>query len=121
MPAQGLDHLRYLKFFNKVQTRKTAVYSYRVYVQVQAWLGKNLSPVEWGWIEVNNKLIPVRMTLPAAPDRLLKIIRCCCKQNCDSSRCTCKKYGLHCTPACGDCHGLSCSNRDELSEDTLQE
>ena len=25
MPDQGLDHLRFLKFFNKVQTRKTAV------------------------------------------------------------------------------------------------
>ena len=31
---------------------------------------------------------------PPAPDDLLKVVRCQCKTDCDTRRCTCKKHGL---------------------------
>ena len=27
--------------------------------------------------------------------------------------CTCRKNGLKCVPACGDCHGMNCENMEE--------
>ena len=92
-------------------------HSFRVYLQVQTWIGHRLDPLEWGWCMSNNKLVPLKTTLPAAPERLLKIIRCSCKVNCDSKRCSCRKHGLYCTSSCGDCQGTGCSNIQTYNED----
>lgn len=116
--GQGLDFLLYCKFLHKVQSKKSAVlvqslpstsdsvkfHSYRVYLQIQTWLRRCLSPLEWGWIKSCNKYVLVKTIFPEAPERLLKMVRCGCKQNCDSKRCTCKKNGLRCTctAACGE-------------------
>jgi hypothetical protein len=53
------------------------------------------------------------------------MIRCNCKTDCKTMRCTCKKHGLDCSPACGICKGQTCLNSsppDLTSEDdwTLQ-
>ena len=123
---QSLDILRYCKFLQKVQTKSTNLHvqslpptsdaarfhSYRTFLQTQLWLHNDMDPLQWGWEKENNRLVPRKATLPAAPDRLLICIRWSCKQDCDSRRCTCRKQGLPCTPACGDCRGLCCSNRD---------
>ena len=37
---------------------------------------------------------------------LLKVIRCLCKRDCDSRKCTCKKHGLTCSFACNECKGV---------------
>ena len=128
---KGLDHLRYKKFVHKanvstsvvqVQTLPTAnsaakYHSRRVYLQVQTWLDHKLNEIEWGWYRVENKLVPVKMDLPAAPERLLTIIKCGCKVNCDSKRCTCRNFGLSCSIACGECKGTSCSNMSSIDEE----
>ena len=64
------------------------------------------------------------MTLQPAPDNILNIIKCNCKANCDSKRCTCRKSGLECSMACGECRGM-CSNgisqieeEDEVDNDS---
>ncbi|WAR13480.1 hypothetical protein MAR_027660 [Mya arenaria] len=107
--CQGLDLLRYCKFDHKVQTKKvlslpptsTAAkyHSYRVYLQVQTWIGRDISPTDWVWTMNGDKLVPVKTSLPAAPERLLKMIR----------------------SACGECHGLSCSKKGELFDETEQD
>ena len=131
-PDQSLDELRFQKFIYKVNTSTTYVqvqslpptqaaakfHSYRVYLQVQNWLGKNLIPVEWGWCKKKDKLSPVKTLLPAAPERLLKIIRCSCTQNCDTKRCSCRKHGLTCSAGCGGCRGTSCSNIRLILDET---
>ena len=83
---------------------------YRTYHQVQEWRGNTLAPDEWGWAVSVNGLVPVKMTQPAAPEKLLKIIRCNCSGNCEKKSCTCRKNALQCTPACGQCKGITCSN-----------
>ena len=70
----------------------------------------HLDPEEWGWEITNRLLMPVKTDMPPAPKYLLRIFRFNCKTGCESRWCTCKKHGLQCTPACGECKGLSCSN-----------
>ena len=91
-------------------TNAASFHSYRTYHQVQAWRGKDLSSLDWGWLDSPNGLIPVRMDQPAAPEQLLKTIKCNCTGRCDTKRCTCRKNGLQCTLACGNCRGNSCPN-----------
>lgn len=88
----------------------------RVYLQVQQWKNNSsIPPEEWGWRR-ENYLKPIKMTQPAAPDNVLKLIFCSCKTGCGSA-CGCRKTGLHCSPACIVCSGNDCSNHPQLEED----
>nr|CAI5844772.1 unnamed protein product [Callosobruchus analis] len=60
----------------------------RVYYQVQAWLGHDLEPQEFGWTMCNGFLEP-------------------CKSDC-GVRCGCRKAGLQCSLACGQYNGQAC-------------
>lgn len=130
---ETLGLLRFRRFTQKVMTANSQVllhtlpptsnaakfHSLRVFHQCQSWIdnSENLDPRQWGWEIISNKLLPIKASLAPASERLLNIIRCGCKSNCDSKRCTCRKHGLDCTVACSDCGGLSCSNSKELIED----
>jgi len=122
---EKLDSLRYTRFCQKVATGSSfvqpeslpptsaaaAFHSLRVYYQIQEWKGcKQLQPVDWGWHLADGKLLPIRTELPPAHSALLEMIRCNCKSDCSTCRCTCKKYDLDCSAACGTCKGQSCSN-----------
>ena len=52
--------------------------------------------------------------LNPAPDNILRFIRCNCntskKSPCSMNVCSCRKKGLVCVPACGDCHCVNCQN-----------
>ena len=52
--------------------------------------------------------------LNAAPDNILCFIRCNCniskKRPCSTNTCSCKKHGLVCVSACGNCNGIDCEN-----------
>lgn len=122
-----LDHLRLVRYQQKVSSSISQVqakvlpptssaarhHSYRVYFQVQEWatLGRcEHMPEEWGWELRRGQLIPVTTDIPPAPEDLLNVIRCTCKKDCSSGRCSCRKHGLTCTTACGECRGVSCMN-----------
>ena len=45
----------------------TKYHSYRVYQQVQVWRGKEINPIDWGWIVSNNMFLPKMTDLPPAP------------------------------------------------------
>jgi len=85
-------------------------HSLRVYQQVQQWLGNDLPPEDWGWTIKDNKMIPVPTDMKPAPAYLLEAIRCNCKSGCETQRCGCRKFGLDCSLACGECKGMHCSN-----------
>ena len=88
-------------------------HSFRVYHQVQVWLGnENLQATNWGWKLVNGQLYPKTTDSPPAPKALLKIIKCGCTQLCDSNQCSCKKNGLFCTDLCENCGAHNCLNVD---------
>ena len=86
---------------------------------MQLWKGNELKPEEWGWKFVDGQLRPKLSDLPPAPDDLLKTIRCNCKKDCSSARCTYKRHKLECSVSCGECRGTSCLNPMKPSVDEL--
>ena len=98
-PCEGLDLLIFRKFVTKTSRAKehvqvnslpptyaaTTYLIFRVYHQIQQWIGNDLEPTDWGRQLKNDTLVPIKTHLhPPAPEDLLKIIRCNCKQNCES-------------------------------------
>ncbi|GFO21794.1 hypothetical protein PoB_004829900 [Plakobranchus ocellatus] len=120
------DMLRYKRFWEKVTSSITTVrvrslpptsaaanyHSLRVYLQVQDWIDTtcDLQPEMWGWQLSSRRLDPCITDLPPAPELLLKMIWCNCKSDCRSKRCTCRKHGLECSLASGECKGIDCLN-----------
>lgn len=84
---------------------------------MQAWLGRNMDPTNWGWKIHKGKLFPVKTTGDVAPNDILQQIFCNCKTLCDRG-CSCKKLGLRCSSKCGNCYGLACKNNlmEEMEE-----
>ncbi len=58
----------------------------------------------------DENLVPVMTDLPPALDELLRVIRCNCTTDCSTARCSCRQHSLECSPACGQCRGIGCSN-----------
>ena len=124
---KSLDDFRQVKFSQKLATSTRVVlpetlgptsnaasfHSLRVYLQVQQWIGvQDIDPLSYGLVLKNDYILPIRMSKPAAPPYLLKMIMCGCKGECQS-RCTCFKYKLKCTAMCTNCRGVSCLNCSE--------
>ena len=127
---EGLDALRYRKFCEKAAVGTSYVkpqtlpptfasskfHSYRVYHQIQQWCNREIPPDEWGWKQNNERYIPIMTDLPPAPSELLRLIRCNCKTECRSERCTCRKNHVRCSNVCGQCKGVACSNVEYLED-----
>ena len=131
--SDSLNSPRYAKFMEMVAsaknidpqklppTARAAYYhSLRVHLQVILWkelITDSLDPLIWGWKLDNSKLQPIMTDLEPAPESLLKFVRCKCKLStanpCGSNTCSCRKHGLKCVTACGDCRGESCRNAEE--------
>ena len=124
LSLEGLDLLRFRKFASEVMascscvqvhtlpptSAAAAFHSQRVHLQVQTWAGNNsVVPEDWGWELAGDSLQPIKIDLPPAPEKLLQIIRCNCKHNCDTKRCS---YGLDCSVGCGECRGVSCYKKN---------
>lgn len=123
-----LDSLRYVKYAQKLANRSSTVavqpnklppttaaaqfHSKRVYLQVQEWkhLRPILRPTAWGWELKDNALFPTYTDIAVAPSDLLHVIKCNCKTDCSTERCSCRKHGLVCSVACGECRGECCMN-----------
>lgn len=134
----SLNSLRYSKYMQMVSTSTTTIgpqklppteraaffHSLRVHLQIILWFkltNDYLNPTQWGWKLADTVLTPVLTDLDAAPDSLLKFVRCKCKLTsrnpCVNNSCSCRKHGLKCVTACGDCRGESCQNAEEVTLD----
>ncbi|KAL8599197.1 hypothetical protein ACOMHN_007913 [Nucella lapillus] len=124
-----LNTLRYVKYMQKLSTSSSAFqpsklpptaaaakfHCFRTYFQVQQWMKLQedtfqLNAEDWGWEVTGGMLLPILTDIAAASENLLIDIRCNCKTDCQSARCSCRKHGLVCTSACGECRGESCAN-----------
>ncbi|KAJ1519218.1 hypothetical protein ONE63_011176 [Megalurothrips usitatus] len=134
--CKNLDELRCLHFARAL-TRRTAIelemlppttaackqHALRVYLQVcssvlltvQQWCHNQLSPTDWGWRLEGDSLVPVTSELMSAPEFLLEMVACGCKQGC-GARCSCRVGGLNCTMMCLHCKGHSCVNGEPVHE-----
>ena len=75
---------------------------------------------DYGWKVEDSQTLPLMTNLSAAPTTLLQILRCNCASDCTTNRCTCRKNGLDCSAACGQCKGTGGSN-SPIVEDTDDE
>ncbi len=133
--SDSLNSLRYAKFMEMVTSSKSSLdpqklppteraayfHSLRVHLQVILWrklTNNDLDPQQWGWKLDGTVLVPIMTDLAAAPESLLKFVRCKCKLTsrspCGTNLCSCRKNGLKCVTACGDCRGESCKNSEEI-------
>lgn len=87
---------------------------FRVYLQVQKWLGNTLNPIEWGWKTDKNGITPIYSSESLLPPDFMKLIKCSCSLPC-GKRCNCKKHGLKCTEFCEHCKDNNCNNLEENS------
>ena len=131
--TDSLNQLRYKKYTEKVAKSLTQVdpknlpptsaaakyHSYRVFLQVTEWkdIGCDISPESWGWMITESGFKPIATDNGPAPEELLKMIYCSCTSDCSSAQCSCRKHGLPCTPACGQCRGSGCQNALPCVED----
>ena len=141
--SDTLNNLRYLKYMQMVSTSKITIepqklppteraayyHALRVHLQITIWrqLSDNsLDATEWGWAVSGNQMTPIFTDLGAAPEDLLRFVRCkWCKSStknpCGSNSCSCRKHGLKCVAACGECRGETCKNCDEITlEDDVE-
>jgi len=90
----------------------TKYHCQRVYYQMMVWtqMESGMNPVDWGWKLEDNAFVPVMTNITAAPKSLLHMVHCNCKTSCRTQRCSCRRYGLPCMPACGPCQVDSCEN-----------
>jgi hypothetical protein len=126
-PGQSLNRLRYEAYSRMAAvasqrpqperlppTHQSATFHVmRAHHQAVVWKHLDtdvLDPLLWGWREDNKKLEPIMTDQAIAPDDILKLLCCNCKNGCASGKCTCRLNGLNCVPACGKCHGEGCSN-----------
>ena len=130
-PGETLVSLRHRLFLAKLASSSAFVcpdrmpptpsaakfHSFRVYLQVMEWKSEAaaMKPENWGWRLSADSYIPVMTEKKPAPQSLLQIIHCKCKSGCDTARCTCRKNGMPCTLACGECMGTSCNNSEPTS------
>ena len=61
-------------------------------------------------------LIPVVKDKAAAPDKILKLISCGCKQGCTDKICVCVKAVMSCTILFSGCNGRDCTNVENVIE-----
>lgn len=109
-------------------TGAAAQHSLRAYLQTRDWLvlqSPSLDVLDYGWKLGDQGYEPVPLTEPIAPDYLLKFVSCNCMGDCTTLRCSCKKQGVKCISACGNCYGSTCQNTnqpyDERSEGNADE
>ena len=80
---------------------------------------KNLNAEDWGWLRIQDRLHARTTDQPPAHENLLKVIRCTCKQGCNSRRCSCRKFEIPCSFACSECRGVNCTNSSTNLSDAL--
>ncbi|XP_065666696.1 uncharacterized protein LOC136087548 [Hydra vulgaris] len=88
-------------------------HSFRVYLQIQQWLGVNMDETKWVWRRENDVLVPIKTYKDPAPIHIPNIIRCNCGTNTKTpcgKQCQCRRHGINCMTACGQCQGLECTN-----------
>ena len=99
----------------------------RAYLQYHNWVmldTGSLNPLEYGWEHTREgHFTPTSTKAAMAPTALLNLICCNCSVDVEkpcSKRCSCRRYGFTCLPACGNCNGVSCSNAPQR-QDYLEE
>ena len=90
----------------------------RVRVQSRVWHQASImqqtlfEPLEFGYCQdAKGQPEPITTSIPPAPQSITELVKCQCRTNCTSQRCSCKRQNLTCTDLC------SCSDECENDVD----
>ena len=120
----SLNELRMKQFLDKTSNTSVPInpkslpptedackyHSLRVYHQILTWKGIPADPLDFGWEKKGSFLYPITTRHPAAPDNVLKVVRCSCKTGCKTMACSCRKLSLPCSIVCKNCSADMCVN-----------
>ncbi|CAB4019967.1 Hypothetical predicted protein [Paramuricea clavata] len=73
-----------------------------------------------GWETISDGTIsPKKCLEPPAPESVVELVKCGCRSECSTARCSCHKNNLPCTPLCkcGDCSNASDFDVPDQDED----
>ncbi|KAL8561272.1 hypothetical protein ACOMHN_047127 [Nucella lapillus] len=91
----------------------------RVHIQARVWgqaaiahQDAQLDPLENGYFkDADGRLKPTTTDVLPAPKAIVEMVRCQCKADCSSARCSCRTKNLTCTDLC-QC-GSQCQNDED--------
>jgi len=91
----------------------------RVHIQARVWgqaaiahQDAQLDPLENGYFkDADGRLRPTTTDVLPAPKAIVEMVRCQCKADCSSARCSCRTKNLTCTDLC-QC-GSQCQNDED--------
>ena len=126
-PSDSYNTPRYDKYMEMVALAKNidpqklpptvrAAHYHSLRVHLQVILSKELTTDSLDPL-ICSKLQPIMPDLEPTPESLLKFVHCKCKLSTANPRGSntnsCRKHGLKCVTACGDCRGESCRNVEQ--------
>ena len=92
------------------------------FFKVQEWNGQKLNPLKNGWEKDRyGSLVPKMCKKEIAPQDILKMVFCNCKDGTFGKSCSCMKLGLKCSSKGGQCFGISCRNKCIIPEAEARE
>lgn len=99
----------------------------RALLQAFEWKSSSLptmvrcDPLQYGWIQDNEKWLPIASDQPSMSPDLLQLTKCKCKGKCNTRRCPCKGTtpSMECTEMCSCAE--TCENTDQDTVDGFDE
>ena len=92
----------------------------RARVQIRVWSQATvmwqsfLDPLKHGYYQKSNgEILPTTTKVPPAPMAIVELIRCQCKTQCTTQRCSCRRHNLACTELC--LCGSDCENDADIN------
>ncbi len=88
----------------------------RVWYQTTIMQQQPFEPLQFGYYkDTDDQLLPVTTLVLPAPQAIIEMVRCQCKTNCSTLRCSCQRSNLPCTELClcdvdGECTNDEDSN-----------
>ena len=68
-------------------------------------------PLNFGYYKnTDGQILPVTTKVLPAPQAIIELVRCKCKTDCSTLRCSCRKNNLPCTELCSGCANDEDSN-----------
>ena len=90
----------------------------RVRLQSRVWFQATImqqqqpfEPLNFGYYKnTDGQILPVTTKVLPAPQAVIELVRCRCKTDCSTLRCSCRKNNLPCTELCSGCPNDEDSN-----------
>ncbi len=86
----------------------------RVWCQATVMQQQPLDPLQFGYyMDTDGQLLPLTTKVLPAPQAIIELVRCQCRTNCSTQRCSCRRNNLSCTELC--VWDIDCANDEDCN------